>query len=355
MKKKALSIWKRLDNALTNDAYFKDEINRIQNNNAYVTDIELRNYLESAIRQELSTCTLTKVDNAVYELQLPLSNPRILKNFLTLYQPGGEENDTLFRQFKREIEDKQVLRMTFNQQMAYDNNKLRFMNIYHPIIQACLSYFHKHDDASKTSFCYALTKDDMLQAGAAYYLIVYQISVTRKVLGVPKHTETLLPLLYSINDREIVKNEEMVDRVFSRSQTDGEEHNASNRDIDAEMLQDMRYDFAEEISELKSERLSEIKLQVESDRQRNEKQTNEYYASLIDNLRRYIRNWESDIEMLFNVDEKRVQQLQGAIRLAQARIQQMEKEKEDRLIQIREASQIEIGESIVSLNLINII
>ena len=76
---------------------------------------------------------------------------------------------------------------------------------------------------------------------------------------------------------------------------------------------------------------------------------------MIDNLRRFVCGWESDIEMLFDVDEKRVQQLQGAIRLAQARIQQMEKEKEDRLTQIREASQIEIGENIVSLNLINII
>ena len=121
------------------------------------------------------------------------------------------------------------------------------------------------------------------------------------------------------------------------------------------MLQDMRYDFAEEINVQKSNRLAEIKLQVESDRQRNEKQTNEYYASMIGNLQRFISSWESDIEMLFNVDEKRVQQLQGAIRLAQARILQIEKEKEDRLTQIREASQIEIGESIVSLNLINII
>lgn len=344
-----------LDNALTNDAYFKDEINRIQNNNAYVTEIELRNYLESAIRQELTTCTLEKVNNAVYELRLPLSDTRILQNFLTQYQPGGDENATMFRQFKREIEDKQTIRMTFNQQVAYDNSKLLFMNIYNPIIQACLSYFHKHDDESKTSFCYALTNDDLLHKGAAYYLIVYQMSVTRRILGVPKHTETLLPLLYSVNEREIVKDEDMVDRVFSRSQTDGEEHNATNTDIDTEMLQDMRYDFAEEISDIKAKRLSEIKLQVESDRQRNEKQTNEYYASIIDNLRRYIRGWESDIEMLFNVDEKRAQQLQGAIRLAQARIQQMEKEKEDRLTQIREASQIEIGESIVSLNLINII
>ena len=195
----------------------------------------------------------------------------------------------------------------------------------------------------------------MLLKDSSYYLIVYQMSVTRRVLGVPKQTDTLLPLLYNVNEQCIVKDEEMIDRVFSRSQTEGTEHNASNSDIDGEMLQDMRYDFAEEISVQKSNRLAEIKLQVESDRQRNEKQTNEYYASMIDNLQRFIRSWESDIEMLFNVDEKRVQQLQGAIRLAQARIQQMEKEKEDRLTQIREASQIEIGESIVSLNLINII
>lgn len=344
-----------LDNALTNDAYFKDEINRIQNNNAYVTEIELRNYLESAIRQELTTCSLVKVEKDIYELQLPLSNPRILLNFLTQNQPDGEENATMFRQFRNEIEDKQAIRMTFNQQVAYDNNKLLFMNIYNPIIQACLNYFRKHDNESKTSFCYALSSDDVLKKGTAYYMVVYQMSITRKVLGVPKRTDTLLPLLYSVDEQRVITEETMIDRIFSRSQTEGTEHNASNKDIEPEMLQDMRYDFAEEVNEQKATRMAEIRLQVESDRQRNEKQTNEYYASMIDNLRRFVRGWESDIEMLFDVDEKRVQQLQGAIRLAQARIQQMEKEKEDRLTQIRESSQIEIGENIVSLNLINII
>ena len=344
-----------LDNALTNDAYFKDEISRIQNNNAYVTEIELRNYLESAIRQELTTCSLVRVENDIYELQLPLSNPRILLNFLTQNQPEGEENATMFRQFRNEIEDKQAIRMTFNQQVAYDNSKLLFMNIYNPIIQACLNYFRKHDDESKTSFCYALSSDDILKKDTAYYMIVYQMSITRKVLGVPKRTDTLLPLLYSVDEQRVITEETMIDRIFSRSQTEGTEHNASNKDIDPEMLQDMRYDFAEEITEQEATRMAEIRLQVESDRQRNEKQTNEYYASMIENLHRFVRGWESDIEMLFDVDEKRVQQLQGAIRLALARIQQMEKEKEDRLTQIREASQIEIGENIVSLNLINII
>ncbi len=189
----------------------------------------------------------------------------------------------------------------------------------------------------------------------SYYLIVYQTSITSKVLGVPKHTETLLPLLYSVKEQSIIKGEDLVDRVFSRSQTEGIEHNASNEDVDPEMLQDMRYDFAEEISDVKAKRMAEIKLQVESDRQRNEKQTNEYYTTVIDNQHRYIREWEAEMEWVYDSDEKRVRQLQGIIRLAKARVQQLEKEREDRLTQIREAAQIEISESIISLNLINII
>ena len=121
------------------------------------------------------------------------------------------------------------------------------------------------------------------------------------------------------------------------------------------MLQDMRYDFAEEISMQKASRLAEIKRQVESDRLRNEKQTKEYYASFIKNLQSFISGWESDIMMLFDIDQKRVLELQGAIRLTQARIQQIEKEKEDRLTQIRKVSLVEIDEHVVSLNLINII
>ena len=344
-----------LDNTLTNDAYFKDEIERIKNNNAYVTEIELKNYLESVIRQELSTCTLEKVDEHIYELKIPLSNPRILQNFLTQYQPSGEEIGNLFRQFKREIDDKMSIRMTFDQKVAYDNNRLLFMNIYHPIIQACLYYFRNHDDESKTSFCYALSSDGLLRKDNSYYLAVYQISVTRKVLGVTKHTETLLPLLYSVKRKEIVNDEELVSRVYSRSQTEGIEHNPSNEDIDNEMLQDMRYDFAETINEVKAQQISEIKLQMESDRQRNEKQAIEYYASIIDNQQRFIRGWESEIEMFFDTDEKRVRQLQGVVHLAKDRIKRYEKEREERLLQIREESQILVTESIVSLNLINII
>lgn len=344
-----------LDNTLTNDAYFKDEINRIQNNNAYVTEIEIRNYLDSIIRTELTTCSMIEIEKGVFELQLPLSDPRILQNFLTMYQPGGNENEANFRLFKREIEDKMVIRMTFDQQIAYENNKLMFVNIYHPIIQACLNYFEKKNDKSKTSFCYALTHDEKLSAGQSFYLIIYQICISRKILGVIKHTETLLPLLYNIQKKEILYDEDLINHVFSKSQTQGVEHNANNEDIESEMIQDMRYDFAEALSTQKSKRISELRLQIESDRQRNEQQTKEYYASVIENQHRFIRNWEYDIEVIRGTDEKRVRQLEGVIRLAKSRIEQYRKDEKEHLEKINEASQIEMNEEIVSLNLINII
>ena len=345
-----------LDNALTNDSYFKEEIRRIQDNNAYVTDVELRNYLESVIRTKLSTCSLVETEKDIYEFQIPISTPKVLSNFLESNQPINDEAALAFRRFKKEIEGKSSIRLTFNQERAYEDNSLIFLNIYHPIIQACYIYFSKKDDPAKTSFCYALESDNLFKKGEAYYMIIYQLQVSRKVQGVIKHTDTLLPLLYSINLNSVITEQDKIDRLFSRSQTSGIEHNPSNEDIDQEMLQDMRYDFADALNEEKSQRLSELKLQVESDRLRNEKQTIEYYKTIIENQQRYVSNWEFDIEANFNnYDEKRIRQLQGTIRLAKARITSLENEREERLQKISEDAFIEINDSVVSLNLINIV
>lgn len=344
-----------LENSMTNDAYFKEEINRILNNNAYVTEVELRNYLNAAILQNMATCSLVEVEDQIYELTLPLSEPKIIKNFLTMYQSPGDENDALFRHFKNDIEDKRVLRITFNQQKAYDNNKLLFINIYHPLIQACLNYFNQTDNSVRTSFCYAIKGDEVLRMGLSYYLIVYQMNVMRKVMGEQKNTKVLQPLLYSINDRCIVCDENIVNRIFSRSQTDGVEHNPTNDEIESDMIQDMRYDFAEAISDAKAKYRDELMLLLKSEIQRNEKQTRDYYDTMIENQRKYIQDWEREMKYAFYDREKRIRELQGAIRLANVNIQRFNAEKDERLARVKDDLQVEINDNIISLSLIKIV
>lgn len=344
-----------LNNALTNDAYFKDEINRIKDNNAYVTEQELRNYLEMAIKQKLSTCSLNKVDDHIYELQLPLSNKKVLNDFLTTYRPMDEEAALAFNQFKRDIEGQTSILLTFDQDTAYTNNNLFFLNIYHPIIQACHNFFSKTEDKSSTSFSYALAGDGLLQKGNLYYLIIYRVRVSRRVHGVPKYTETLLPILYDINSQAVIDDEDLVERIFSRSQTDGKECNPVNVATDKDLIQDMCFDFTEAVEDILEKRKAELLLQIQGDNQRTAHQTSEYYARRIENLRQNISTWEVEAEYLMDREEKKANQMRRLIHMTEENIKNLETERDDRLRQINESAQIEISKSIVSLNLVNVL
>ena len=344
-----------LDNTMTNDAYFQDEIKRILNNKAYVTDVELRNYLEMVIRQELSTCSLDEIDEQVYELRLPLSNPKILQNFLNQYRPLDEESISALNKFIHQISGQTSIKLTFNQEKAYADGKIIFLNMYHPVIQACQNYFSQKEDKASTSFSYALSNDNLLEKGKLYYMIIYRLEVGRILHGVPKRTETLLPIVYDVSEKKVIDDEEVVNRIFSRSQTEGKEANASNAARDSELIIGMSYDFAEAVNQQMEQRRAELYLQVQGDNQRTAKQTEEYYSKRIQNLKNNISTWESELEWLFQNDEKRAIQQQGTIRMNKGRISSLEEECKDRLNQIHESSEIKMNKSVVSLNLITIV
>lgn len=340
-----------LTNTLTNDAYFRDEINRILNNKAYVTDIELKNYLESVIREELTTCNLVDMGDAIFELQLPITNMNILRNFLVRYQPFGDEYDKMFRSFLREIEDKQAIRLTFDQQKAYDDRSVLYLNIYHPIICACLNYFIQKEDKSKTSFSYAIRNDEAIPVGSVYYLAVYKLSTSRMIQGIRKSTDTLFPIVFDARKKEIVTDQDMTDHIFGASQTNGIEHNPSNEFVDAELVQDMRYDFIDVIRSEKESKLAKMTRMSESERSRNEQQTKEYYRSLIANREKQIEDWEHILQYGF-INDKEKRNYEGAIRLGKANIEKYRKDEELRLSIINVDPDISINEEIISLNLI---
>lgn len=351
-----------LTNTLTNDAYFKDEINRILNNNAYVTESELRNYLESVIRQELTTCDLVEVEDGIFDFTLPLSNTKVLKSFLVAYSPAGEEAEAACRRFIADIQDKVTLRITFSQQKAYDNRKLIYLNIYHPIIQACLNYFLKKDDKTKTTFSYAVKDPEKQHGGHVYFLALYQLSTHRIVQGVVKRSETLLPLLYDATSDCIVEDKGTIDSIFSKSQNQGLEYSASTSAIDRELVENMRYDFADALSKEIGKKISELKKQSESDRFRTEQQTLEYYRTRIANFMKSIEEQEELLNDLqyytFDKPESRVKKqrgIEGAIRLFKANIAQLESDRDAHLEMINRDPEIGIEPELLSINLINVI
>ena len=296
-----------LTNTLTNDAYFKNEIERILHNNAYVTEEELKNYLETLIEKHLTTCNLINCGDHVYEIELPLSEKKVFSNFLTTNQTEGEENALAFRRFKRSLDDLSRILVTFNQQKAYDDSSLIFLNIYHPVIQACLKYFSTHQDDSKKSFCYALNSDDVLTAGKYYYLGIYQFITSRAFQGVQKKSESLLPFVFDIKERQVVSDEIIVNRLFSVSQISGKEFNPDESLYASDIVNDMKLSFVEASTQERNARKGELTRQAESERLHDEIQTKEFYSIRINNETRRIKDREDVLEfMSFDSPERKI-------------------------------------------------
>lgn len=343
-----------LSNTLTNDAYFKDEINRILYNNSYVTKEELLNYVRSVIRQQLTTCDIEEVEPEIWEFKIPVSQPTVLKNFLTMYCDNSDDAAISANQFKNKVSDLQRFLITFSQDVAFENRNVNYLNIYHPMIQACLNFFVEHEDKTKTSFSYALSADELLHEGDRYYMGLYEINSERNVQEVKKSNAELLPVVFNLQTGKREENQNIVDRIYRRSQVEGSEHNATNDDTEDTIIDDMSYDFTEYVGGEVRSRIEEEKRRNESDRIRNEQQTIEYYRSRIAGFERTIKeeSWKLEWEW---IDDKERLATTRRVQLAKNQIGILEREREERLARINEDQQIVFKDKLLSLNLITII
>lgn len=343
-----------LSNALTNDAYFRDEINKIIHKHAYVTGIELKNYLESVIRLHLTTCTLEETEENVFEFKVPLSQPTVLRNFLTQYgDETSDENRINLAAFKRRIDGTHSFRVTFDQTIAYENPTLVYMNIYHPFIMACLRFLTHNGSKEQKVFSYSIKADEMLNEGEIYYLGIYRLKITRQLNAGNRETCELLPVLYNVHTDSVIENQQVIDRVFRKSQVDGSEKNASNIAMNSDLIENMRGEFTEFVSSERKRRIEESKKQDLSDKLRNVQQTKEYYQARIAGLESIVNEYEYRLEWCYDDKEKR--RLENILRLRRGNIRQLERERDERLAELNKESNMSVSESILSLNLVTVV
>ena len=243
--------------------------------------------------------------------------------------------------------------VTFNQQKAYDDRSLIFLNIYHPIIQACLKYFSAHIDKANRTFSYAIASDDILKSGSSYYLGIYRFITSRMVHGVNKNNETLIPFVFDVEKRELVHNQQIVDRLYSMSQENGVEYNPPSSMYSPDLIDDMRVLLSDGARTEKIAKQGELQRQAESERLHNEIQTREYYSIRINNVKQRIKDREDILDFYTPEDAER-HNLERLIAMDKGLLETHIKELQDRLDSINENSQVVIDYEPSSLALINI-
>ncbi len=349
-----------LTNALTNDSYFRDEINKIVNNNAYVTSHELYQFVQQIIKEHLTTCELIETGiKDVYVLRIPKSDPDAVKRFLEQYQPIDNDSKKLFLKYLMEIKENLELKMTFDQDLAFKEKSLTYINIYHPIIRAGVKMFESKRDKRQCTFFFELKSDYLpseLHKGL-YMLAIYKISVKRMLFEKQVVTDSLYPILFDVENDVIISNHEVAEKFMGRAQVDGhyaplEENNRLNEDT----IANLRYDFSDCADEYVHNHQRDLQIRIDNNKKLRYQQTIQYYDSRQKNFERNIKTYEGIRECALAArDEDEVRRSENVLRLQRANLRDLINRRESDLERISRDVNLMVTHEIKSLNLVKVV
>ncbi|WMI70082.1 DEAD/DEAH box helicase [Mangrovimonas sp. YM274] len=344
-----------LTDSLTNDIYFKNEIESIQNNHRYVTEKELVNYVKTLIRTKLTTCELTLVDEdqLLYTLTLPKSSPKALINFLTAHQTHDTDTIIAFKRFTNAIQDKTTLTFTFSQETGYNNKELIRINAYHPIVIAAMHFFDAESQTPDNTFQLSLDKQllkNALQTGD-YFLAVYSTTIIKKWFKGAQKTEHLVPILFNIQENEVIKDKNLSEQVLGEAQLHATAQ-VSNNQIPKHLITDLEYILAEEIDLIDTAARDEQKMRMETHKIMQTQRKTEFYDNRINRQKNIIKNSEN--KLAFILDEQERKNIESILPAQRKNLQNLEVEKEQALEEINASELLYKTPKLLSLNHITI-
>lgn len=349
-----------LTNALTNDSYFRDQINKIVNNNAYVTSHELYQFVLQLIKEHLTTCELLPSDEQdVYILHVPKSDPKVVKQFLEQYQPIDQDSKKLFRRYITDIEDELELRMTFDQERAFKEKKLAFINIYHPIIRAGVKFFESKRDKAQCTFFFQLKSDYLPKelGKGLYMLAIYKISVSRMQFEREVVTDSLYPILFDVKNERLVEDHSIAERFMGRAQVDGiyAPLDELNR-LDEELIADLRYDFNDCVNKYVCEHRKEMQTRIDNSKKLRYQQTIQYYDTRQKSLERIIATQEMIREdAISSGNDDDIRRAENVLRLQRANLRDLLERKVSDIDRINRNVHLKVTPEIKSLNLVQVV
>ena len=357
-KENIKKIEEGLTNTLTNDAYFRNEISRILDNNAYVTEAELKNYIQTLIKEHLTTCQLNNLTDEIYELVMPKSNPRVLSNFIINNMPDGEEHQIVFKQFINSLIDVSNIKLTFNQEVAYKNRDVIFVNLYNPIIQAALIYFARQSNEGNNTFRFDVDKeflDGQIQQGQ-YFLSVYQIETSKVIYGTRKVTNTLYPFLYDVSESKIITDSELTSKFYGKVQSCGKyQQSADVKNLDKDVITDLRICLAEAVNDYQTSHEAELKLQADNSALMIKQQTQAYYKYRIDSMKESIKNAQDRLDIARSLNNvKEIRNAEGALRLHTSNLNNLERDMNQELERVSRDHELQVRAKLLTINYINV-
>lgn len=239
-----------LSGALVNDAFFRDEVERIRTEKRYITALEMLKFVQLYLQERANHCSLNKRNSAIYQIVLP-----------------SNDNDTFLKTIRDDIgkdlleSDNELNSLLNNFQINYYQNKLNLVfdwdkstqdedvihiNAVHPLVIAALNHFGRNTTQLKNkSYKLELKLSDLnnlslkehifLEEDRAVILVTFNIDITAEqpysgeqthkrqhILALPFVFDDENPYHFLLNEDEFEFYEELGFKIYHQLMTSGE-------------------------------------------------------------------------------------------------------------------------------------
>lgn len=343
-----------LTDTLTNDVYFKNEIQNIEKNNRYVTEKELANYLGLLFTNHLSTCEFNEIDSAkmLYQIRIPLSVPRTLVNFMNENRPVDPEMLDYHQKFILSITNETTIDLTFSQEVGYLNEKLIRINTYHPLILAAFNHFSKTEKNHENTFKFKLSSDQLspLTNGLkAVVLAQYKCVIVKKWHERESTSELIIPLAYNLKSKAVISNKTIGEEIYGAMQTNARAIPVP-LNLNEEEIQEISYAIAEEISFHEQEIIDDYKMRLESTKKMQAQRLEEYFLNRIKNQEMIL---DKSYEILkYSSNSKDIKNTERILPVQKKQLENLHNEKEDALKNLADSKIVSKTPELLSLSLI---
>lgn len=353
-KENAEKISEGMTNALTNDISFQNEISKILKHKQYVTDEELVNYVNLLIRKSLPTCMLQlkDKDKSIYTFHVPQKDANALSNFLVMYCPLDESMASENRSFVSKIKGETKFDVTFNQETAFNNKNLFFINAYHPIILAAQKYFATV--SSDNTFLFSLRKQQAGVPEGTYFLAVYISAINHRTYGQNRIISKLIPVLYDVNGARIIEDEDIAMNLLGEAQLHAEP-TSEMFDIDTLDVNLLDLSLKQAALDIEERDFEYQQRKVESLKTLDIQRAEEYHSTRISNQEGVIRESEFIIEHPYYYDDDVVKGRMSIIRTQRSNLESYKLDRDKEIEQLNETGISREGElKLLTLSQINV-
>ncbi|MBR5174782.1 MAG: DEAD/DEAH box helicase [Bacteroidales bacterium] len=339
-----------LEETLTYDSYCCDKINQILTGRSSLGSEQLRMYLEDVLTVAIPGSILEDREDGTCRIHLPMGRSTALVDFLLDNQPAGDDNVKMFSDFISDIKRKYPVTLTFDQEVAFANRDLVFVNMFHPLIAACVSYNERTGKTRQETFSFSLPYGPVR---GDYFLAQYEIVTKRDVHGVTKTSTELFPVLYDAQVGVVIPDQKVAEDFYRWTQGVAQDRKADERFLAADVLAQMRSDLEEYVGNEAETRRLELVSASQAAAERRTARTREYYEAIIHNRQRAIDLWEHVIKHNWFLTLKERRCLLGAIHVTLENIRDAQTEMEERMALIT-PGEVQVETRLLLLSLIHV-